>query len=139
MLNKKYEDRLAAWSDFRNTLETTDNPYQDVIDFYQRAPLVSIHTDPFDQAQWPTPWELIQENQYCEFARVLGYCFSLQLTERFSGANFEIHIVTSKEKSYLYLLIIDSKIVLGYDETKPVSYLDIQSDLESQVIYSMEN
>lgn len=139
MFNKKYEDRLAAWSDFRNTLETTDNPYQDVIDFYQRAPLVSIHTDPFDQAQWPTPWELIQENQYCEFARVLGYCFSLQLTERFSEANFEIHIVTSKEKSYLYLLIIDSKIVLGYDETKPVSYLDIQSDLESQVIYSMEN
>jgi len=139
MFDKNYEDRLAVWSDFRQALEDSQDPYQDVINFYQPAPTVSIHCDPFDQDRWPTPWELILENQYCDFSRVLGYCFSLQLTERFSGSNFEIHITTSEEKPYLYLLIIDNKTVLGYNESMPVAYNDIKSVLESQVIYSVEN
>jgi hypothetical protein len=137
MFNKKYEERLAIWSEFRNSLETSETPYQDVIDFYKQTPLVSIHTDPWDRSTWPTAWELLHDNQYCEFCRVLGYYFSLQLTERFSNDIFEIHIITSKEKGYLYLLVVNQKWVLGYEEDKPTAYEFIAKKFKPQLVYNM--
>ena len=110
----KYEDRLASWSDFRKTLETCENPIQEAINYYDNAPQVSINTDPWDQNTWPTPWQLVAENQYCNFCKLLGVCYSLQLTERFSGSNFEIHIVIdNKNSTYNYLLYVD-KTLIGY-------------------------
>lgn len=139
MFNKKYEERLALWSEFRENLETSEDPYQDVVNFYRHVPLVSIHTDPWDKSRWPSPWELIHDNQYCEFCRVLGYCFSLQLTERFKDDSFEIHIITSRERGYLYLLVVNQKWVLGYDEDKPVTYDSVSEKLESQLVYDMSD
>lgn len=113
---QKYEDRLASWNEFRKTLEDANNPIQNVIDYYDQAPRVSINTDPWDNATWPDPWELVYENQYCAFCSVLGTCYSLQLTERFKGSNFEIHIGIDREKSRtVYLLIIDN-IVIGWND-----------------------
>ena len=82
---KKYEDRLASWSDFRKVLETSKDPVQEAISYYDNAPRVSINTDPWDQKTWPTPWELVAENQYCNFCILLVMCYSLQLTKRFTG------------------------------------------------------
>lgn len=114
MFGKNYDQRLLAWSDFRNKLETSNDPIQDAIDFYNAAPTVSIHTDPWDKSTWPSPWELIQENQYCEFCRVLGLCYSLQLTERFSGDQFEIHIVIDSKNSATHYLLHVGNIVIGH-------------------------
>lgn len=112
MFDKNNDHRLQAWSEFRKSLETSNNPIQDVLDFYSQSPIVSIHTDPWDETVWPTPWELVQENQYCEFCIVLGMCYSLQLTDRFSGSNFEIHIVIDKKNSmFNYLLYIDKSLI----------------------------
>jgi len=116
MFEKKLEDRLSAWRNFRETLENTLTPFEDVIEFYRRAPLVSIHTDPWDSSRWPNPWQLLEENEYCDFCTVLGWCYSLQLTDRFKDAKFEIHIVTDKQLGYRYLLLIDD-VVLGYGDT----------------------
>ena len=38
MFDKKYEDRLTIWREFRNELETSADPLQDTIDFYNQAP-----------------------------------------------------------------------------------------------------
>jgi len=74
---KKYEDRLASWSAFREVLETSKDPIQEAIDYYDSAPRVSINTDPWDQKTWPTPWELVSENQYCNFYIFFFYIFFL--------------------------------------------------------------
>ena len=124
MFDKSYEDRLAVWREFREDLETTFDPLQKVIDFYNQAPRVSIHTDPWDENTWPSPWELINENQYCDFTRVLGMCYSLQLTERFKHSKFEIHISTENNLGYLYLLFIDN-FVIGWDDNSYVKKDDL--------------
>jgi hypothetical protein len=98
MFDKKYEDRLRIWSEFRKSLETSPNPIHDAIEFYKKVPLVNIQVDPYDKSTWLGPWDLIYENKYCEFATVLGIAYSLQLTERFSQSNFEIHICTDNAK-----------------------------------------
>ena len=71
MFDKTYEDRLRAWHEFRNRLETIDDPIQHTIEHYQQAPFVSMHTDPWTQEMWPNPWELVQENQYCDFCKFI--------------------------------------------------------------------
>lgn len=138
MFDKPYEEQLLVWSSFRDTLETSDNPFEDVIEFYSKAPHVSLATDPWDSSRWPTAWELLEENQYCDFCRVLGYCFSLQLTDRFNGSNFEIHINTHDEKGYVYLLVVDKSTVLSSEEVV-MSYAQFKEKYQSQLVYDMTN
>jgi len=136
MFGKTYEDRLQEWAAFRESLEDSEDPFRDLIAFYKQAPSVSIHTDPFNQDAWPTAWELLLENQYCDFCRVLGYYYSLQLTERFKGSTFEIHISTDNALGYMYLLFVDNQ-VLGYDETKAIDKIDLPKDLRSQHVFPL--
>jgi len=63
---------------------------------------------------WPTPWELVKENQYCEFCTVLGMCYSLQLTERFSQDQFEIHIVIDRKNSSTHYLLYVGKTLIEH-------------------------
>lgn len=119
MFDLKYEDRLKSWKNFRDSLETSLTPIQDVIDFYNDAPIVSIQIDPYDQKAWPDPWTLVHENMYCDFALILGKAYTLQLTERFSRHRFEIHICIDREKSeQMYLLHLDNTVI-GFDRSKP--------------------
>lgn len=112
MFDKTYEQRLALWRSFRESLETADNPIQLAIDFFKRAPQVSMAADPYTQSTWPDPWEMIKENSYCEFVKILAICYTLQLTDRFSHSHFEIHITQDKQRSSTdYLLFIDDRVV----------------------------
>lgn len=139
MTNKTYEVRLSDWSNFRDTLELSEDPIQDVIDYYKKFPIVSIHTDPYDMASWPNPWELIHENEYCEFCIILGICYTLQLTDRFSQEHFEIHITLDEDKSHHYYLLHVGDRVLGYNKDKHVKQTEIKEKLDSQCIYQMPN
>jgi len=138
MFDKNFEDRLVTWAAFRQELESHPEPFQAVIDYYNKAPLVSIYTDPWDKTTWPDPWQLVEENKYCEFGIVLGMCYSLQLTERFKHSKFEIHICIDRANSdLLYLLIIDDEHVLGYDRYETVTKDQLPETLEPQQTYAM--
>jgi len=117
MFNKPYYERLRCWKDFRNRLETSDTPFEDVLDFWKFAPVSAMQADPFDNTTWPNPWEMIEENIYCEFVKILAICYTLQLTERFSQSHFEIHIaIDKKEEQMVYLLFVDNQAIGYYNE-----------------------
>jgi hypothetical protein len=138
MFTKKYEDRLQEWRDFRVSLETAEDTIQSAVDQYAKAPTVSIQTDPWDRDSWPNPWELILENQYCEFCKLLGICYSLQLTDKFSASGFEIHIEVDREKGRNYYLLYIDQQVVGYDEQSYVHRTDLPKTLKSQLVYVMK-
>jgi len=118
MFDKTYEQRLALWRSFRSALETAEDPIQDTIDLFNRAPEVSIAADPYTQSTWPAPWEIIKENNYCVFVKILAICYTLQLTDRFTPARFEIHITHDKQRSSVeYLLFIDDRVVSPAGDT----------------------
>lgn len=137
MFTGSYLDRLRQWSDFRENLQNSKDPIQDAIDFYNKIPTVSIHTDPWTQDMWPNPWELIEENQYCDFCIVLGMCYSLQLTDRFSDGTFEIHIGIDSTKSKDYYLLTINNQVLGYDDTKAIHRSQLPKTLQIKKTYKM--
>lgn len=137
MFEDTYEFRLQSWHDFREELETHPDPFQHVIDAYKRVPRVSIHTDPWDQKVWPQPWELISENQYCEFCTVLGQCYSLQLTQRFIDADAEIHICIDRENNETYYLLHLKDRIIGYDPETHIAQKDLPESVISQRVYHM--
>lgn len=137
MFAKNFLDRIRHWKEFRESLETSETPIDDTIDFWSHAPLTTIAADPYDQEKWPGPWEMIEENIFCPFVKILAICYTLQLTDRFSTHPAEIHIVQDKEKSETkYLLKINGKCI-GYDQHKPISIEQLPKSLEVELCYQM--
>tara|TARA_B100002019_G_C21179855_1_gene553088 strand:- start:21 stop:443 length:423 start_codon:yes stop_codon:yes gene_type:complete len=131
MFDREYYTRLKIWRDFRNSIEKSETPFEDVLEFWRTTPLGRLAADPYDSKTWPDPWELIANNDYCEFLQILGICYTLQLTERFSNSAFEIHIVLDeKESNIIYLLFVDNQAIGYYNngviDRKEIKHLKCQ-------------
>ena len=137
MYNKTYEERLLIWRDFRESLENSKDPIQDVIDFYNQAPTCLIAADPYTPSTWPDPWELLEENNYCSFVKILAICYTLQLTDVLSQAAYEIHIVRDNEKSSTYYLLYVDDIVIGFNGDTHVHKDNLPSNLHIELVHSL--
>jgi hypothetical protein len=132
------QTKKAAWYQLRQTLETSENPFSDVAKFFLRLPRVKFYTDPYDSSTWPTAWELIDENEYCEFNLILGMCYTLQLTERFKNSQPTINVATDTiNKTVYYLLKIEDK-VYGYADEEWIDIKDLPTSLKVQKMYAMK-
>lgn len=133
--NDSFETRVKQWQEFRCRLETAQDPIQTAIEHYSQAPWVSIHTDPYNRESWPNPWQLLKENCYCDFCNLLGIGYSLQLTERFSHEQFEIHIKRSTKKHHTYYLLYIGDRVVGYTGDTHVAKSELCPELDTQQKY----
>lgn len=138
MIVESLTRHTSTWYSIRQKLETIDNPLTVVAEFFEKLPKVKIYTDPYDPSRWPTPWELIEENEYCPFNLILGICYTLQLTERFKDCQPKINVsIDTINKTVYYLLFVDDK-VYGYDsEWIPASTLP--KSLKTQKMYAMKS
>ena len=137
MFDKKFEERLALWREFRSSLEESADPVQDTIDFYNRAPKCSIAADPYTPSTWPDPWELLEENNYCSFVKILAICYTLQLTDVLSQASYEIHITRDNENSETYYLLFVNDIVIGFNGDTHVHRSKLPTTLRSELVHTM--
>jgi hypothetical protein len=137
MFEKPYGERLVFWRELRDSLEVSKNPIQDTIDFYNRAPYCSIATDPYTPSSWPDPWELLEENNYCAFVKILAICYTLQLTDVLSQASYEIHITRDIEKSATYYLLYVDDQVIGFNGDTHVHRTELPPTLRSELVHKL--
>ena len=137
MFNKKYEERLELWREFRSGLETTTDPIQEAIDFYNQALDCLIAADPFTPSSWPNPWELLEENNYCSFVKILAICYTLQLTDVLSQASYEIHITRDNKNSATYYLLYVDDIVIGFTGDTYVHRDELPATIHSELVHTM--
>lgn len=128
MFDKSEGERLRLWHDFRETLETADDPIQNTIDLYSKAPITSISTDPYDPETWMDPWELLNYNMYCDFGKILGIGYTLSLTDRFSSVPKMIHISTNKKVAETKYLLYIGDVVIGYHFDKCIHKNEIDRE-----------
>lgn len=129
-------DRLAAWREFRDSLETSKHPLEDVAEFWSHAPFVSPYLDPQNPKEWPDPWHLILDLRLDDLAIALGMLYTIKLTHRFIDTECEIHTSTSPEKKEpLYFLVVDKKHVLNL-EYKTVVGIENLKNIETKLIWS---
>lgn len=134
---ESFESRIQKWVLFRQELESLSDPVQATIDFWNKAPISALSCDPFDRSTWLDPWNLIEDNHYCEFSKILAIYYTLCLTERFKDSYFEIQIVNDREAHELkYLLLIDD-LVIGYFYNRAILQDDLPLDITIQASYPM--
>ncbi len=109
-----YEARLKNWHELRqelNELEVKEKCIK-IDEFWQKTPLVNHYIHPQDMESWPTPWELIYDNEYCVYARALGMIYTLLL----SGIN-DIDLVEAiddNSEDVVLVLVDNAKYILNY-------------------------
>ena len=109
-----YEIRLQTWYKLRQELQdlSIHDKCIKIDEWWQRCPLVNHHLHPDDILEWPTPWELLNDNNYCYYGRALGMIYTLLL----SGIN-DIDLVeaTDYNNNDVVLVLVDNaKYVLNY-------------------------
>lgn len=130
MFDLNETNKLQQWKNFRNSLELSSTAFEDVAQFWSRAPFVSNYLDPFDSKSWPDPWQLIINNKFDDLGIVLGMCYTLQLTERFKDNKFEIHMSMSQlKKDWRYMLLIDDNTVLNWNYGSVTNFNEIDANL----------
>lgn len=106
-MNIKQINLLREWREMRESAQKNENTVQLVKSFFEDKPTVSFHTDPYTKKSWPNPWQLIYEDTYCEFTKILAICYTLQLTTKFTGQPASIYIIRDiknhKEYPVLYI------------------------------------
>lgn len=109
-----YETRLRAWYELRQQLDghSTEDICVNVDKFWQLCPLVNhyLHTDYMDE--WPNPWELISENNYCPYARALGMIYTLLLLG-VEGIDL-VDAVDNNSEDVVLVLVDNAKYILNY-------------------------
>jgi hypothetical protein len=136
VFNSSPNERLAKWKQFRDTLETSNTPLEDVAEFWSHAPFVSNFLDPQNNNTWPDPWHLIIDGRFDDLAIVVGMLYTLQLTQRFMGSHFEIHMsIVSQNKSPNYWLVVDGLYALNYHYKEVVAVEQI-TGVPTTILYT---
>lgn len=129
--------RLAAWRQFRDSLEASETPLEDVAKLWTYAPFVSPYLDPKIPTEWPDPWHLMLDLRLDDLALVLGMLYTIKLTQRFIDTDCEIHMsMSSEKKDPLYMLVVDGKSVLNLVYGTVVDVNQMKS-LDTKRIYSV--
>ena len=135
MFFDSYDQQLATWKNFRNHLEESETPLEDVIAFWNKAPLVNKHLNINSSEHWPGPWQIIKDGKYTELTISLMIGHTLKLTQRFSNCKIEIKSYLDNSNKAVYnTCTIDNKILnYPYGEIVEEKDLPVEFSLQSVV------
>lgn len=84
------EERIAIWRDFRIELQNSYGSFNnekddsallkclDHIDtWWNQVPIVRVAIDPYDKANWPTLWEIIDQGECCKYSKGLAKAYAM--------------------------------------------------------------
>jgi hypothetical protein len=135
-LSNDYIDRLKSWNQFRLNLENKDieQVCHEVNNYWMHFKAEKYYLHPVDIPDWPTPWELLSDNVYCQYARALGIIYTLlllgiedvDLVEVMYDNNENIPIVLVGDAKYLLNLDEDTLINTYSSEYKIIKKYNIE-------------
>jgi hypothetical protein len=142
MFEKNIDDRLSSWAEFRNNLETAENPFESAWLFWKDAPFIPYNNavDPYFRYNWPTPWDIIVHNKYDDFTKALMIGWTLKLTKRFEKSLIEIRTLVDREKIVSYNVIcVDNEWVINYNDNGPTLMKNIPGDFNLENLVELNN
>jgi len=112
MWNNDYYDLISEWSELRNKAKIL--PIYDALhlihDWWQQAPIVSPYLEILEPESWPNPWELLANNGFCDLAKCLGICYTIQLLNRKEINSLRI---VQTDNYYILVIVNDGEFVLN--------------------------
>lgn len=109
-----YDTRLQSWYHLRQSLVDASLEQKCIMvdKWWQQAPLINHYLHPDFVNEWPNPWELISDNDYCYIARGLGMVYTLHLL----GVS-DIDFTEAKDynnEDVAIVLVDNAKYILNY-------------------------
>lgn len=135
MFNLPVDDRLSSWAKFRADLDQSVQPLEDVWEFWKQAPYIPFNNkiDPYYQAAWPSPWEIIVDNKYDDFTKTLMIGWTLKLSNRYKNNTVELKTYVDKSKNAVYNVIsLDDTWLINYSDNGPVSSKNLPDSFSLQ-------
>ena len=122
--------RLKAWREFRKGIAKQDKlkALEYCAKWWSTVPIGVRSIDPYTPSTWPTAWELLYYNDFCEHSRGVGMYYTLWYAD---FKDVEIQLVEcAKQNDLLTLIIVDKTHVLNYNWGTVEEMKDIQHHLK---------
>ena len=131
MWPKNFSERLESWTQLRQQCLPLDlEPALTKINqWWFQTPWTAYHLHWDDRADWPDPWQLLSDDQYCPVARGLGILYTITLLDRadlqdacmieYLGDN----LVLVNQKKYILNWDPDQVLNISLGTSKPRRYV----------------
>ncbi len=115
-----FESRLDSWTQLRTRAKTLpiDAALEDINTWWFSSPWTGYHLHWDDQTDWPDPWQLLDDNIFCEVARGLGILYTITLLERADIHSAELILTKT---GHNLVLVDKSKYILNWDKSTVVN------------------
>ena len=126
------KNSLAEWKSLRKRISTEnlDVAISEVSKFWSYAPFVSHYLEPDNPGDWPNPWQLLDDNYFCDLAKALGMFYTLGLSSHGSSIDIELRIYVDPNNNYSHLVWIDQgKYIVNYWHDEVVNKTQVDEDL----------
>ena len=84
MWPRDFHERLLNWNGMREQCLTMSvhDALTKINAWWFQSPWSAYHLHWDDQQDWPDPWQLLNDNQYCPVARGLGLMYTIAMLDR---------------------------------------------------------
>ena len=119
MWNKNFTDRLASWNQLRqqSATEDLDTALVSINSWWFQSPWTAYHLHWDDQQDWPDPWQLLSDDQYCPVARGLGIMYTIAMLDREDLQDAQM----IEYQSDNLVLVNNEKYILNWDPDQVVN------------------
>jgi hypothetical protein len=120
MWAKSFSSRLESWNLLRERCQSL--PKQSALTqinvWWFGAPWCPYYLHWDDAQSWPDPWQLLNDNIYCDLARGLGILYTITLLERADLTSADLVLT---EDGYNLVLVDNSKYILNWESNSVVN------------------
>ena len=119
MWPRDFSQRLESWAQLRQQCCQLDSePALTKINaWWFQTPWTAYHLHWDDQADWPDPWQLLSDNQYCPVARGLGIMYTISMLDREDMQDAQM----IEYQSDNLVLVSQEKYILNWDPDQVVN------------------
>jgi len=113
VFSQDYYSLLKSWYDLKENLSNQNlkTICVEVDKFWQQCPLVNYYLHPDFIQDWPDPWQLLNDNSYCSYARALGMIYTLWFL---NIKTIELVEASDSDNNQVVLVLVDEKYILNY-------------------------
>jgi hypothetical protein len=119
MWPQNFAERLASWNHLRQQASVSDleTTLHSINSWWFQTPWRAYHLHWDDRAEWPDPWQLLDDNIYCSLARGLGIMYTIAMLDR---DDLQDSVLAEVDGDNL-VLVAGKKYILNYDSDEIVN------------------
>lgn len=114
MWAKTFAGRLESWYSMRQQCHNlpAESALLLINSWWFTTPWQPYYLDWLDLATWPDPWQLLNDNVYCDLARALGILYTISLLDR---ADLTDAALVLSQDGHNLVMVDKSKYILNWN------------------------